>query len=43
VAAFFAGLDLVEPGVVPVDAWRREAAPDGAGPVLLYGAAGRKP
>ncbi|MEU9478133.1 SAM-dependent methyltransferase [Streptomyces sp. NPDC048191] len=43
VAAFFDGLDLLEPGVVPVDGWRREEAPDGAGPVSLYGAVGRKP
>ncbi len=33
VAAFFAGLDLVEPGVVPVDEWRPsdEPAADGLG------------
>jgi hypothetical protein len=44
VAAFFAGLELVDPGVVPVLAWR----PDGAAPadpraVYYYGAMGRKP
>jgi SAM-dependent methyltransferase len=43
VGAFFRGLDLLEPGVVPVDDWRREQAPDGAGPVSLYGGVGRKP
>jgi hypothetical protein len=44
VAAFFAGLELVDPGVTPVLAWR----PDGAAPadpraVYYYGAMGRKP
>jgi hypothetical protein len=44
VAAFFGGLDLVEPGVVPVLAWH----PDGAAPAdpyaaYYYGAMGRKP
>jgi S-adenosyl methyltransferase len=44
VAAFFAGLELVDPGVVPVLAWH----PDGGAPadpraVYYYGAMGRKP
>jgi S-adenosyl methyltransferase len=44
VAAFFDGLELVDPGVVPILAWR----PDGAPPrdprtAYYYGAAGRKP
>ncbi len=44
VAAFFSGLELVDPGVVPVLAWR----PDGIAPsdprvVYYYGALGRKP
>ncbi|MGW2318535.1 SAM-dependent methyltransferase [Streptomyces sp. NPDC001680] len=43
VAAFFTGLDLLEPGVVSVTDWRPDEAPDGAGPVSLYGAVGRKP
>jgi hypothetical protein len=43
VAAFFAGLELVDPGIVPLLAWR----PDGAAPadpraVYYYGAMGRK-
>ncbi|OLZ70533.1 methyltransferase [Streptomyces sp. IMTB 2501] len=42
VAAFFTGLDLLEPGVVPVADWRPAEAPDGRGPVSLYGAVGRK-
>ena len=44
VAAFFDGLELVDPGIAPVLAWR----PDGAAPadpraVYYYGAVGRKP
>ncbi|MER6383569.1 SAM-dependent methyltransferase [Streptomyces sp. NPDC001250] len=42
-AAFFTGLGLLEPGVVSVTDWRPDEAPDGAGPVSLYGAVGRKP
>jgi hypothetical protein len=44
VTSWFDGLDLVEPGVVPVNQWR----PDGVDPAYdgvlpLYGAVGRKP
>jgi hypothetical protein len=44
VAAFYTGLEVIDPGVVPVLAWR----PDGAAPtdpraVYYYGAVGRKP
>ncbi|HEY7324462.1 MAG TPA: SAM-dependent methyltransferase [Streptosporangiaceae bacterium] len=44
VAAFFAGLDLVDPGVVPILTWR----PDGGVPAVplaahSYAAMGRKP
>ena len=42
VEAFFEGLDLVEPGVVPVGAWR----PDQEGkvkPLNIYAGVGRKP
>jgi hypothetical protein len=44
VAAFFTGLDLVDPGVVPILAWH----PDGDAPAdpqaaYYYGAMGRKP
>ena len=43
VAAFFAGLELVDPGVVPVLAWRPDgAAPADPGAVYYYGAMGRK-
>jgi SAM-dependent methyltransferase len=44
VAAFFAGLDLVDPGVVPILTWRPD---DGAPPdpfaARIYAAVGRKP
>jgi S-adenosyl methyltransferase len=44
VAAFFDGLDLLEPGVVSMERWR---APDGEPPDprpgAFYGAVGRKP
>ena len=44
VAGFFAGLELVDPGVVPVLAWRPDgAAPADPGTVYYYGAMGRKP
>jgi hypothetical protein len=47
VARFFAGLDLVEPGIVPTPQWR-PAAPqfgraDGQGEDPSYAALGRKP
>jgi hypothetical protein len=44
VAAFFSGLDLVDPGVVPMQAWRPDggAFADPHGPTS-YGAMGRKP
>ncbi|MFG2602884.1 SAM-dependent methyltransferase [Streptomyces sp. NPDC048514] len=43
VGAFFEGLRLLEPGIVPVADWRREEAPDGDGPISLYGGVARKP
>ncbi|MGW5639266.1 SAM-dependent methyltransferase [Streptomyces sp. NPDC003832] len=46
VGRFFAGLDLVEPGIVSVRDWRpdlaRDEAPLGDGPVSLYGGVARK-
>ncbi|MDR7278558.1 SAM-dependent methyltransferase [Catenuloplanes atrovinosus] len=39
-AALFAGLELVEPGIVPVTRWRPESD---APPIDQYGAVGRKP
>jgi hypothetical protein len=44
VAAFFAGLDLVDPGVVPVLAWRPDGdEPDDPTAAYIYAAVGRKP
>ena len=46
IARFFAGLDLVEPGLVPIEQWRPApgAEPDPTRrPVPLYGALARKP
>jgi hypothetical protein len=52
VSRFFAGLELVEPGVVLVDQWRPDEpdnrdegppAPAGEWPAPFYGAVGRKP
>jgi hypothetical protein len=44
VAAFFDGLELVDPGVVPILAWHPEgAAPDDPRAAYYYGAVGRKP
>ena len=44
-AACFEGLELVEPGLVPITAWRPAVAEFGesAAPVDAYGALGRKP
>jgi hypothetical protein len=44
VAAFFDGLDLVDPGVVPVLAWRPDGgAPENPRAAYIYAALGRKP
>jgi hypothetical protein len=44
VATFFAGLDLVEPGVVPVLAWRPDdGQPADPTAAYIYAAVGRKP
>jgi hypothetical protein len=44
VAAFFDGLELVDPGVVPILAWHPEGAPpDDPRAAYYYGAVGRKP
>jgi transcriptional regulator with XRE-family HTH domain len=46
VSRFFDGLELVEPGVVPVDQWRPDIAsppPGSPSTVFIYGAVGRKP
>ncbi|MEU0335464.1 SAM-dependent methyltransferase [Streptomyces sp. NPDC006193] len=41
VGAFFAGLELLEPGIVPVTRWRPGGEPEA--PVSLYGGVARKP
>jgi O-methyltransferase involved in polyketide biosynthesis len=43
IAGFFSGLDLVEPGVVPVHEWHPDPAPFPAVPVDTLGGVGRKP
>ena len=44
VSAFFAGLDLVEPGVVQLHRWRAGTGDPGTGRELAdYGGVGRKP
>jgi O-methyltransferase involved in polyketide biosynthesis len=44
IAGFFAGLELLEPGVVPVSQWRPDPDSQGAGrPVDEFCAIGRKP
>ncbi|MFD5793574.1 SAM-dependent methyltransferase [Streptomyces diastatochromogenes] len=42
VGVFFEGLRLLEPGIVSVADWRPEDAPDGDGPISLYGGVGLK-
>jgi hypothetical protein len=42
VARFFAGLDLVEPGMVPIEDWRPEPGTAETGKSALWGAVGRK-
>jgi hypothetical protein len=45
-AAFFDGLELVEPGITPVTEWRPEDPPEKrtpAGQATMYGAVARKP
>jgi hypothetical protein len=43
VSRFFAGLDLAEPGVVPVDRWRPSAAVSPRDDLAVYGGVGCKP
>lgn len=42
VAAFFARLELAEPGVVPIEQWRPAQGADEPVKVAIYGAVGRK-
>jgi hypothetical protein len=43
VAAFFAGLDLVEPGLVRIPEWRPGSVSDTGVRAQMWGAVGRKP
>lgn len=43
VARFFAGLDLVEPGLVPTPLWRPDSSPMASAAHPAYAAIGRKP
>ncbi|MCX4657834.1 SAM-dependent methyltransferase [Streptomyces sp. SID4919] len=43
IASYFDGLELVEPGIVPVTAWRPDPDEADAPAVDAYGAVGRKP
>jgi hypothetical protein len=43
VAAFFDGLDIVEPGVVPVQHWRPDSEVEAARRAAMWGGIGRKP
>jgi hypothetical protein len=43
VAAFFTGLDLVEPGLVRIPEWRPASVGDAAVRAQMWGAVGRKP
>jgi len=43
VARFFAGLDLVEPGIVPLQDWRPEPGTANPGTSAMWCAVGRKP
>jgi hypothetical protein len=42
VAQFFEGLDVAEPGVVPVPAWRPDTAEEAAAAAAMWGGVGRK-
>lgn len=43
VAEFFAGLELVEPGLVRVPAWRPTSEREAAAPAAMWSAVARKP
>jgi hypothetical protein len=42
VLRFFDGLELIEPGVVPVPRWRPESDLEAASPTVMWGGTGRK-
>jgi hypothetical protein len=43
VTSFFAGLDLVEPGVVPLPQWRPDSAEEASAPTMAWTGVARKP
>jgi hypothetical protein len=43
VTRFFDGLELVEPGVVPIQQWRPESDTEAAARAGMWGGVGRKP
>jgi hypothetical protein len=43
VASFFAGLDLLEPGLVRIPEWRPASVSESAARAQMWGAVGRKP
>jgi len=43
VARFFEGLDLIDPGLVPITGWRPDLSTDPVGPVPMWGAVAKKP
>jgi hypothetical protein len=42
VAQFFAGLDMVEPGLVPITQWRPDSEAEASSPTALWGGVARK-
>jgi S-adenosyl methyltransferase len=43
VDSFFAGLEMVEPGLVPITQWRPNSEAEAKSPTALWGGVGRKP
>jgi hypothetical protein len=43
VASFFSGLELIEPGLVPITQWRPDTEAEAKSPTALWGGVARKP
>jgi hypothetical protein len=43
VTRFFDGVDLIEPGVVPIQQWRPDSDAEAAARAGMWGGVGRKP
>ncbi len=43
VAKFFGGLELIAPGVVPIQQWRPDSDEEAAARAGMWGGVGRKP